>query len=205
MIARTKPSNLETRRGTGSLVADKNTTKTKGPAALRGVAIVFNSLSEDLGGFREKVLPQAFDESLSSGRDVLALYSHQTEHLIGRLSNRSLEIVKRTDGLHVRIAPPDTTIGRDVATLIAGGYLGQMSFGFRVLDDSWDVVDKQTIRTVRKAELYEVSIVASPAYSATSITTGQATNLQPKRSSAKAFSGPSNLDRLRKLRLMEAA
>jgi len=51
---------------------------------LTGHAIVFNSLSVDLGGFRELINHTAVDRTLTEGADVRALIDHETSKVLGR-------------------------------------------------------------------------------------------------------------------------
>lgn len=141
---------------------------------LRGHAVVFNALSEDLGGFREIIKPQAVDRTLSEALDVRALVDHDTGKVIGRTRNGTLALRKDKTGLRSDIDPPDTTNGRDILELVRRGDVSGMSFGFRVFPESeggqqWTMVDDQIIREVMDMTISEVSIVAFPAYRTTSI------------------------------------
>src|SRR5690606_14673555 len=44
------------------------------------------------------------------------------------------------------------------------GLIGNMSFGFRTIKDSWERSNGLMIRTVHELELFEVSAVENPAY-----------------------------------------
>ena len=55
----------------------------EGRDTIVGYAAVFNTFSEDLGGFREIVRPGAFTAALSEGQDVRGLFNHDPAQ-IGR-------------------------------------------------------------------------------------------------------------------------
>jgi hypothetical protein len=59
---------------------------------------------------------------------------------------------------------PDTQDGRDLATLIERGDLDAMSFGFTVKGDRWEKNEGRNTRHISDVDLYDVSIVAYPAY-----------------------------------------
>lgn len=134
-----------------------------------GYASVFNSESEDLGGFREFVAPGAFKRSLRSRNDIKLLWNHDTGSVLGSTRAGTLNLVEDERGLKVRAELPNTTLGRDTAELIRRGDIDSMSFGFSVIKDSWD--DSGTNRTLNAVRLHECSIVAFPAYSGTAGTT----------------------------------
>lgn len=137
---------------------------------INGYAIVFNSLSEDLGGFREMIAPEAVDRALNEGADVRALVDHDSGKVIGRTRAGTLELRKDGRGLRVKIEP-DTEISyaRDIMRAVDRGDISGMSFGFRVLADAWDYDGKIPLRTVLDMQLSEVSIVSFPAYGATDV------------------------------------
>jgi len=132
---------------------------------IRGNAIVFNSLSENLGGFREIITPSAVTRTLDEGSDVFALWNHNTDMPLGR-RNVNLDLQKGRDGLRVVITPlrsfPDEKMD-----LVANGIVTGMSFRFRVLDDEWTVKDGMPLRTVKDMTFDEVSLVTFPAYPGT--------------------------------------
>lgn len=134
-----------------------------------GYASVFNSESEDLGGFRERVAPGAFKRSLRSRNDIKLLWNHDTGSVLGSTRAGTLTLVEDDRGLKVRAVLPNTSLGRDTAELIRRGDVDSMSFGFSVIKDSWDA--SGTNRTLNAVRLHEVSMVAFPAYAGTAGTT----------------------------------
>lgn len=136
-----------------------------------GYAAVFNSDSAPLP-FIERIAPGAFSRSLKKGRnDIKLLWNHETGEVLGSTRAGTLTLEEDGHGLKVRAQLPDTTTGRDAAVLLKRGDIDSMSFGFSVPDggDEWSS-DGRT-RTLKSVRLHEVSIVAFPAYSATTGTT----------------------------------
>ncbi len=137
---------------------------------LEGFAIVFDALSLDLGGFREKIAPEAVDRALNTGADVRALFDHDPGKVLGRTRSGTLTLRKDAKGLRAVIEPDlGISYAADVVRSVARGDISGMSFGFRVLSDAWDYEGKMPIRTVMDMELSEVSIVSWPAYTQTDV------------------------------------
>ena len=135
-----------------------------------GYAAVFNRLSTMMYGFREKIAPGAFADSMQD--DIRALWQHDSAQVLGRTRAGTLDLWEDDRGLGFNLKLPDTSVGRDAATLIDRGDIDQMSFGFSVLPDGdeWTEDDGGTlIRTLRNVKLIEISPVTFPAYTDTSI------------------------------------
>jgi HK97 family phage prohead protease len=130
-----------------------------------GYAAKFNSRSENLGGFYEVIEPGAFSRSLKSRNDVKLLVNHDTGRVLASSRARTLRLYEDSIGLRVEADLPNTTDGRDMAELLKRGDLSSMSFGFNVIKDSWNA--EGDMRTLKSVRLFEVSIVAFPAYQAT--------------------------------------
>ena len=145
----------------------------RGRPVIHGHAAVFNSLSQDLGGFREKIAPGAFADSLDdNANDPVALFNHNPDHLLGRKSAGTLRLHEDGRGLHFAFDPPDTQIGQDLPKLIRRGDINKMSFGFRVNpgDQVWEEQpDGSTVRTLKRVRLLDVSPVTSAAYQNTNV------------------------------------
>jgi HK97 family phage prohead protease len=133
-----------------------------------GYASVFNSPSEDLGGFIEYVAPGAFKRSLQSRNEVKLLWNHDAGEPLASLRGGTMQLVEDEVGLKVTAQLPNTTRGRDVAELLRTKVIDSMSFGFNVIKDSWSR-DGQT-RTLESVRLFEASIVSFAAYPATTAT-----------------------------------
>lgn len=147
---------------------------------IRGYAIRFNALSEDLGGFREYIDPAAVDRTLSEGLDVRALVDHDTGKVIGRTRSGTLTLRKDSKGLAIAIEPDeDISYAKDIMRAVARGDVSGMSFGFRTLEDSWAYDSKEAqsynvpIRTITDMRISEVSIVTFPAYQQTDVAMAQ--------------------------------
>lgn len=134
---------------------------------VRGYAAVFNSLSEDLGGFREKINRNAFDNVLDN--DVVAVFNHDMNMVLGRTSSGTLKLSVDDRGLFTEIDMPNTTLGNDLIELVERGDISKMSFGFYVDRDEWQESEKDFIREVKEVKkLIDVSLVTKPAYNETS-------------------------------------
>lgn len=146
--------------------ADFEIRETPDGMMFEGYAAVFNSRSENLGGFTEFVAPGAFTRSLKTRNDVKLLWNHDSGQVLGSTRARTLTLSEDARGLKVSAQLPNTQLGRDTAELLKRGDVDAMSFGFNVIKDTWNAAgDERTLDAVR---LFEVSIVAFPAYSATS-------------------------------------
>lgn len=144
------------------MIEDNNAPK------ITGYAAVFNELSEDLGGFREKIAPGAFTKTLQTA-DVRALWNHDPNFVLGRNRSGTLSLQEDERGLRIEITPPETQWAKDLITSMKRGDVDQMSFGFRTVLDDWETKDKENIRILKEVELFDVSIVTYPAYPQTSV------------------------------------
>ncbi len=136
---------------------------------LSGYAAVFEKLSVDLWGFKEKIRAGAFAQSIADDI-VKALWNHNTDHPLGSTKNDTLRLEERGKGLWFELDLDDTTWGQDAHKAIRRGDVDAMSFGFRTRKDEWDKSDeKNPIRTLVDVQLLEVSPVSFPAYPATSV------------------------------------
>jgi len=142
-----------------------------------GYASVFNSPSEDLGGFIEYVAPGAFKRSLQSRNEVKLLWNHDAGEPLASLRGGTMQLVEDEVGLRVTAQLPNTTRGRDVAELLRTKVIDSMSFGFNVIRDSWSR-DGQT-RTLESVRLFETSIVSFAAYPATTATVRSQPTINP--------------------------
>jgi HK97 family phage prohead protease len=150
------------------------------PAKLRGIAPPWNSLSVDLGGFREQFAPSAFDRLLDRAKndprpkpDVVGLFNHEDSLLLARTTAGTLRLSKEAGGLGWEMSNlPDTQAARDVLALVRAGLLTGASFAFTVADkgEHWSQDDKgNAIRTITDANLFDVSVVTRPAYPSSSV------------------------------------
>ena len=128
-----------------------------------GYGAVFNSMSNDLGGFREFIAPDAFEGRLED--DVRFLVNHDANLILARTTNGTLRLSVDEKGLRYEADMPNTSTARDLMELLKNGTISQSSFAFTVEEDSWEVKDGMNIRTIDKvSQLYDVSSVTYPAY-----------------------------------------
>lgn len=135
-----------------------------------GYALKFNRWSEDLGGFKEIIDPQALTGTDMS--DVRALIDHTSTNIIGRTTAGSLQLEVDDIGLKFRCKLPNTTYARDLMENIRNGNINQCSFAFTVEDEEFDFDEstgtfQRIIKKIR--ELFDVSVVTYPAYKDTDV------------------------------------
>ena len=139
---------------------------------IEGLAIVFDSLSLDLGGFQERIDPAAVDRTLREATDVRALVDHDAAKILGRTRAGTLTLRKESRGLRA-IIEPDAGISyaADLLRSIRRGDVSGMSFAFRVAEEgvSWDWEQSPPVRTITDLHMREVSVVTFPAYPDTTV------------------------------------
>ena len=140
---------------------------------IEGYGSVFNERSRDLGGFVEMIAPGAFDGVIDRS-DVKCYLDHNPEKGIlarSRNGKGSLSLVIDEKGLKYSFDAPKTNLGDEVVEGLKRGDYSQSSFAFTVDDEVWTKeADGTYLRTITKiGGLYDVSIVANPAYEGTSV------------------------------------
>lgn len=149
---------------------------------IQGYALNFNTLSEDLGGFRETIARGALDECDLS--NVVLNFNHNNNMILARNNKNegvgSLNLAIDDKGLFFDAIPTDTSYARDLITNMESGIVGKCSFAFWL---DWSDRDAQTwewddgkkgydFRTINKiARISDCSIVVNPAYESTSSST----------------------------------
>jgi HK97 family phage prohead protease len=139
---------------------------------IEGYAVMYNKNSEimyDYWGdaFVERFAAGAFRDSLAE-RKQKALWNHNWSMPLGSVKAGTLALMDQSDGLRYLIDIPNNSWGHDAAESIGRGDTDGTSFGFRALEDMWEItqIDGEDVymRTVLRAELYEVSPCTMPAY-----------------------------------------
>lgn len=160
-----KMNNIETRAGQSFSVDDSR--------KIEGYAIVFNSLSHDLGGFREIIKPEAIEGVLERSC-ILALLNHdESRGILARYKNGggSLELTVDEKGLKYRFEVPHTQLGGELVEGIKRGDITTSSFAFTIAEEEWSKnEDGEHIRIIRKFEqLFDISPVYREAYGDTTV------------------------------------
>jgi HK97 family phage prohead protease len=135
---------------------------------IEGYAALFNSRSENLGGFTETILPGAFRDSLRVRDNIMFYYNHDSNQVLASTRAGTLRLEEDNRGLKVSASIAPTSYGRDAKILVERGDVTGFSFGFSMPargGDEWN--SEGTERVLKSVRLFEVSLVGSPAYSET--------------------------------------
>src|SRR5580693_3820219 len=146
-----------------------------GKTYLTGRAASYDTMSHDLGGWRETLAPGAFDAALSDpSLDVTHNINHSADKVLGRSTSGTLVLSTSRKGLNYRTLLPQCGYARDLVELVKRGDIHESSFAFTIADDgeSWTDVDdpeeegkRCALRTItRIGKLHDVSTVTSAAY-----------------------------------------
>lgn len=173
--------------------------KASGENVLVGYAALYDTLSEDLGGFREKLKKGCFSRALQEKQDVLARAEHDSRLLLGRTSSGTLRLSADDKGLRYEVDCPDTQAGRDIAELVRRGDVKQSSFAFIIPDPKenveWDrSEDGEIIRTILDVDLVDVAPVAMPAYTETTVSARAIEEARAVKAPVITISNNSGLD-----------
>jgi HK97 family phage prohead protease len=135
---------------------------------LEGYAALFDSRSENLGGFTETIQRGAFRQSLKSRNNIMFYYNHDSNQVLASTRAGTLRLEEDERGLKVSASIAPTSYGRDAKILVERGDVTGFSFGFSMPargGDEWNA--EGTERILKSVRLFEVSLVGSPAYSQT--------------------------------------
>jgi uncharacterized protein len=140
---------------------------------VEGLGVVFNKLSEDLGGFQEII-----DSDAASGviekSDILALLNHNQDRGILARSEKgkgSMKVELTPKGVRYAFEAPNFPLGDELIEGIRRGDIKGSSFAFSVADEEWDWKKKPVpVRTIKKFDFfYDMSPCYRPAYADTKV------------------------------------
>ena len=133
---------------------------------VEGYAAVFDTVT-NLGYMKEVIDRNAFDNADMS--DIVMKYNHEDSVLpMARTRGGSLQFNVDDHGLKIRANLPDTTVNKDIFTLIKEGVLNKMSFAFTVANEEYDY-ETDTRKILAFDKIFDVSVVDVPAYETTEI------------------------------------
>lgn len=151
---------------TSDVLADSNT--------IYGKAISFDTLSVDLGGFRETIKRGAITQELIDNADIFARTNHDNDYILARskYGKGSLSLELRDDGLYFSFELPNTEKGNELREHIKRGEITQCSFAFITAKEPnaevWRKENGIVYRDIYKiGYLGDVAPVYRPAYEET--------------------------------------
>jgi uncharacterized protein len=135
----------------------------------RGYAAVFDSPSEDLGGFREIIRPGSFRSSIARRKRPMKMFLTHDERIVLAANFRTMRLKEDDHGLLVDADLPDNEWGRPVRDAIVRGDIDSMSFAFNLVQGGERWSEDRSERELTDLYAWEVSPVTSwPAYLETS-------------------------------------
>jgi HK97 family phage prohead protease len=117
--------------------------------------------------FKEVIAKGAFDGA--DTKDCFLKYNHSDQiPVLARTRGGSLKLASDELGLRFEAKLFNTSVAKDVYTLVREGGLDKCSFAFTIAKDGETFDRKTRTRTITKIEkLWDVSIVNNPAYEST--------------------------------------
>ena len=112
---------------------------------IEGTALTYGALSSDLGGFKERFDPHAFERHLKTNPDVHCCFNHSADFVLGRTGNRTLTLDSTPTRLNYRCQlNPESQAHKDLYASIRRGDIHQCSFSFVVDGDDGETWDNAT-------------------------------------------------------------
>lgn len=143
---------------------------------IEGYPIVFNQETVIGGRCREMILPEAVDETLL--RDVALMVGHDfgmipLAHSRRNNGNGTMHLTIDEHGVKMRalLDAENNPKAKEAYSAIKRGDISGMSFAFIVDGERWEELDTDMpLRIItRLSDIFEVSLVAFPAYAGTSV------------------------------------
>ncbi len=135
---------------------------------VEGYAAVFGERANIAGLFEEVIERGAFADAI--GRDdVVFLINHEGLPL-ARTRSGTLTLTEDERGLKIEtVLDADDPDVRSISGKMKRGDLDKMSFAFLPDVQEWDDSGDMPLRTIKRASLFDVSVVTTPAYQGTDI------------------------------------
>lgn len=136
---------------------------------IEGYFALYESETELWEGSYEIITKGAFDNTLTKN-DIRALWNHNTQYVLGRNKNGSLQLRADDKGLFAIITLPNTQYAQDLYELVQRGDIDQASFGFNIIDEDLEELASGGYRwRINEIDLHEISVVTFPAYENTTV------------------------------------
>ncbi len=145
---------------------------------IRGLGIVYNSLSENFapwmeGGLYETIEPEA-SRGLLDDEDIMILFNHDANLVLARNKNTAV-LTDSAEGVWYDYETPNTTVGNDLRVNIELKNVRKSSFAFmpkeiRKETRTVEGLGKINVRRITKfARFFDFSPVTYPAYNETEV------------------------------------
>ena len=153
---------------TPSVKAETRMDDETGDLLVEGYAAVFGERTSIGGMFEEVIERGAFTDAI--GRDDVVFLINHDGLPLARTRSGTLTLVEDDRGLKIttRLDPNDPDV-KNIQYKMGRGDLDKMSFAFWPDVQEWDESGDMPLRTIKRASLYDVSIVTTPAYEGTEI------------------------------------
>ena len=136
---------------------------------IEGYFALYESETELWAGSYEIISKGAFENTIQKN-DIRALWNHNTQYVLGRNKNGSLQLKADDKGLFATIKLPNTQYAEDLYSLVQRGDIDQASFGFNIIDEELEELADGGYRwRIKDIDLHEISVVTFPAYENTSV------------------------------------
>ncbi len=175
-----------------------------GMATLKAYPITFNTLSDDRGGYKVRIMPG----SPMQAAQVFAVVDHNFEKPLGVSDVPGLRILPTDDhGIPIEVDLPDTSYARDLQELVAKKIVRGMSFAAipETVESHETEESGQRIVNFDRFCFDEVTFTAIPAFSSTSVEIKDPTEDEEKCGDAPITLQTGHVIRLHKLRLAALA
>lgn len=135
---------------------------------VEGYAAVFGEVTDIGGMFQEVIERGAFKDAI--GRDDVVFLINHDGLPLARTRSGTLSLTEDDHGLKMSTTlDPDDPDVKAIAGKMKRGDLDKMSFAFWPDVQDWDDSGDIPKRTIKRASLFDVSIVTTPAYEGTEI------------------------------------
>ncbi len=140
------------------------------------------------------ILPGAFKKTIAERANRIKIcYQHDWRQPIGK----PMELREEERGLYVKAMISDTSLGRDVRTLMKDGVISELSIGYDPIKVGYMTgPEGQQIRTLQEIRLYEISpvtVAMNPAAVITDVKAAIPFKKHPLADEGAAWDGPGEI------------